>query len=159
MKTSDIDFFMIMNKGSGESNRDKYFYPYNCKKFIETPYGCLDILPLWLKKPYTLNTIIYDDIITKDNINSIVKRDSNVIVLNTKYPNYDHIIRTYSFLEELKQSSGDIPTYIFDSNLENSFKKGGFYIIDANQTTKLYGGFYLDEFIKKSKNYLIKNEK
>ena len=158
MKTSDINFFMIVNKKLGESTEHKYFYPYHCKKFIETPYGCLDILPSWLKKPYTLNSIIYDDIITKDNIKSIIKKESYAIVLNTKYPNYDHIIRTYNFLEKLKESIGDVPTYRFDSNLEFYFKKGGFYIIDSNQTTKLYGGFYLEEFIKKSKKYFKKDE-
>ena len=153
IQTSNIDFFMI------ENGKKEYFYPYNCQKFIKNPYGCLNKLPSWLKNPYPLKTIIYDKLVTKENIKHLMQKEPYILVINTKYPNYDHIIRTYNFIKNLKESIGEVLIYKPDESMKNYFKKGGFYVIDDNATTKVYGGFYLEKFIGNAKKYFSPKDK
>ena len=159
MQTSNIDFFIIEHEKSTKDGGKEYFYPYNCKKFIKNPYGCLNTLPSWLKNPYPLKTIIYDKLITKENIKHLMQEKPYILVLNIEYPDYDHIIRTYNFIKKLKESTGEISIYKPDKSMKDYFKKGGFYVIDDNITTKVYGGFYLEKFIGNAKKYFLPKDK
>ncbi|MCK5678910.1 MAG: hypothetical protein KAH72_10610 [Flavobacteriaceae bacterium] len=156
MKFSQNDLFLVEYKLLAKHAKRKYFYPYNCKEFIKTPYGCFNNFDSWLKNPYQQNTIIYDALITEENIMQITQDTPYILVLNIQYQDYDHIIRVHNFLKKLQNNIGNIPIYKPDITMQHHFKNGGFYIIDTNTSIKEFGSFYLEEFVKKAEKYFSK---
>ena len=153
IQTESNEFFQIAYESPTKNEEKLYFPPDNCEGFIKDIYSCLDILPKWVQDPYPLKSLVYDKVITKENMKQIIHNQPYTMVVNIEYPDYDHLIRTYHFIKKLKNEIGKILIYAPEENVKHYFKKGGFYVVDSNFSTVLYGGFYLEEFIKKAEKF------